>query len=130
MILRCAIQERSSHHSLSEPVTILHVTGRASHDAVQTATSEAPYNLALPISNKTPVLTDPSGNIKTCTQFSHYPVPITKSTSQHFAFICRLPNTLPASQLARRLSKSKQTRWPLVQKRTIPTERPPLVGEF
>jgi hypothetical protein len=26
--------------------------------------------------------------------------------------------------------KTKQTLWPLVRKRTIPTERPPLVGEI
>jgi hypothetical protein len=26
--------------------------------------------------------------------------------------------------------KRKQTPWPLVRKRTIPTERPPLVGEL
>jgi hypothetical protein len=28
------------------------------------------------------------------------------------------------------LQTNKQTPWPLVRKRTIPTERPPLVGEI
>jgi hypothetical protein len=32
--------------------------------------------------------------------------------------------------VALRLNQTKQTPWPLVRKRTISTERPPLVGEI
>jgi hypothetical protein len=39
-------------------------------------------------------------------------------------------NTRTCGQHNETKNKQKQTPWPLVHKRTIPTERPPLVTEF
>jgi hypothetical protein len=40
------------------------------------------------------------------------------------------PSGLGHSRYIATATTNKQTPWPLVRKRTIPTERPPLVGEI
>jgi hypothetical protein len=49
---------------------------------------------------------------------------LTRATRRHIPFITRKHNFSKTDE------QTKQTPWPLVRERTIPTDRPPLVDEI
>jgi hypothetical protein len=57
----------------------------------------------------------------------HVRTVISNECTRHLGAVFRIPRD---TRLLKRQGNKQQTPWPLIRKRTIPTERPPSVGEI